>query len=123
MTEQERYYQPKNTTDALKEVQRLFNSYRSAPLTQELLTYHEGLVQRLTTDLREAAQAEHRADLVTATDTMAQAMRGWTTVRLAGKPYVGRLRHFKFIADATGPKFKRNVIKTHGTSGHRSSRH
>lgn len=119
----ERYYQPSNVEDALREVQKLFNSYRSAPLTQELLDYHENLVNRLTGDLREAAQAEHRPDLVTATTEMARAMRGWTTVRLQGQPYAGRLRHFKFVPDATGPKFKRHVVKDHGSGTHRSSRH
>ena len=119
----ERYYQPSNVEDALREVQKLFNSYRSAPLTQELLNYHENLVNRLTGDLREAAQAEHRPDLVTATAEMARAMRGWTTVRLQGQPYAGRLRHFKFVPDATGPKFKRHVVKDHGSGTHRSSRH
>jgi len=122
MTE-DRYYQPDDVTDALKEVQKLFNSYRNAPLTQELLTYHQNLMGRLNGDLRTAAQAEKRDDLVTATQDMVQAMQGWITVRLSGKPYAGRLRHFKFVADATGPKFKRHVVKDHGSGTHRSSRH
>ena len=123
MSDSERYYHPTDVEDALREVQKLFNSYRSAPLTQELLIYHENLINRLTGDLRTAAETAHRPDLVTATHQMVQAMRGWTTVRLAGKPYAGRLRHFKFVADATGPKFKRHVVKDHGSGPHRSSRH
>ncbi|HIW71339.1 MAG TPA: hypothetical protein H9875_01800 [Candidatus Levilactobacillus faecigallinarum] len=122
MTE-DRYYQPSDVTDALTEVQKLFNSYRNAPLTQELVDYHNNLINRLAGDLRQAAEAEQRTDLVRACDDMATAMRGWTSVRLAGKPYAGRLRHFKFVADATGPKFKRHVVKDHGSGTHRSSRH
>lgn len=123
MSEKERFYHPSDVEDALREVQKLFNSYRNAPLTQELLTYHEGLVQRLTGDLRAAARNEHRDDLVQATKDMVHAMRGWATVRLANQPYAGRLRHFKFVPDATGPKFKRHVVKDHGSGTHRSSRH
>ncbi|QMU08165.1 hypothetical protein [Levilactobacillus suantsaii] len=123
MAEKDRYYQPSDVTDALTEVQKLFNSYRNAPLTQELFDYHQKLLGRLTSDLPAAAKAEHRADLVTATQDMAQAMQRWTQVRLTGQPYPGRLRHFKFVPDATGPKFKRHVVKDHGSGTHRSSRH
>ena len=123
MAEKDRYYQPSDVEDALLEVQKLFNSYRSAPLTQELLTYHQNLTSRLTSDLRDAARTEQRPDLVTATQQMAQAMQNWTNVRLSGQPYPGSLRHFKFVPDATGPKFKRHVVKDHGSGTHRSSRH
>lgn len=123
MADQERYYQPSNTQDALSKVQQLFNSYRNAPLTQELLTYHQNLLKRLNSDLRDAAVAEHRDDLVAATKTMAAAMQGWMTLRLSGQTYGGRLRHFKFVPAANGPKFKRHVVKNHGAGNYRSSRH
>lgn len=120
---QDRYYQPQNVTDALTEVQKLFNSYRNAPFTQDLLDYHRNLINRLTGDLRTAAQNENREDLVQATKDMASAMQGWIQIRFSGRPYPGRLRHFKFVPEATGPKFKRHVVKDHGSGTHRSSRH
>ncbi|CAJ1229092.1 hypothetical protein LZY01_06270 [Levilactobacillus zymae] len=123
MAEKERYYQPSNVTDALTEIQKLFNSYRNAPFTQELLDYHRKLIDRLTGDLQDAARAEHRDDLVAAAQGMARAMQGWIQIRYSGQPYAGRLRHFKFVPDATGPKFKRHVVKDHGSGTHRSSRH
>ncbi|PWG00085.1 hypothetical protein [Levilactobacillus bambusae] len=123
MSSNERFYQPSDAEGALKKVESLFNSYRSAPLTQELVDYHNNLIHRLDTDLQQAAEAEHRTDLTQAAKTMASAMRTWLRIRASGQPFGGRLRHFKFVADSTAPAFKRKVIKNRGTSNHRASRH
>ena len=42
-----RYIQPHNAKEAMEVIQRLFNKYRNAPLTNELLAYHNNLVYRL----------------------------------------------------------------------------
>ena len=47
----QRYVQPQNVREAMEVIQDLFNQYRHEPLTQQLLNYHLGLIQRLQTDI------------------------------------------------------------------------
>ena len=95
MNEENRYVQPQNAKEAMELIQKLFNQYRNAPLTAELLQYlHD----------------------------MTELMRRWTTIRLSGRPFTGKMRHFHFVAN-NGQKFKRQVHKMGGSSAHRASRH
>lgn len=122
MNKQERYIQPKNAREAMELIQKLFNSYRSAPLTQELLTYHNNLVFRLGSDIHDAAVKEGNQELLKDLSTMSDAMRRWTSIRLSGRPFNFKLRHFKPVSE-NGTKFKRQVHKIHQSGGHRASRH
>ncbi|WP_242361028.1 hypothetical protein [Limosilactobacillus antri] len=122
MKQEERYIQPQSTQEALLLIQKLFNSYRNAPLTQELLDYHNNLIFRLGSDIHEAAVKEGKRGQLDDLANLSAAMRRWTAIRLSGRPFPFKLRHFKLVSEQT-PKFKRRVHKIHQNSGHRASRH
>lgn len=122
MNEENRYVQPQNAKEAMELIQKLFNQYRNAPLTAELLQYHNNLIMRLQTDIKQAAEAEGQTALLKDLHEMTELMRRWTTIRLNGCPFAGKMRHFRF-APANGQKFKRQVHKIGGSSAHRASRH
>lgn len=122
MNEENRYVQPQNAKEAMELIQKLFNQYRNAPLTAELLQYHNDLIMRLQTDIKQAAEAEGQTSLLKDLHEMTELMRRWTTIRLSGRPFAGKMRHFRF-APANGQKFKRQVHKIGGSSAHRASRH
>lgn len=122
MNEENRYVQPQNAKEAMELIQKLFNQYRNAPLTAELLQYHNNLIMRLQTDIKQAAEAEGQTALLKDLHEMTELMRRWTTIRLNGRPFAGKMRHFRF-APANGQKFKRQVHKIGGSSAHRASRH
>lgn len=122
MNEENRYVQPQNAKEAMELIQKLFNQYRNAPLTAELLQYHNNLIMRLQTDIKQAAEAEGQTALLKDLHEMTELMRRWTTIRLSGRPFAGKIRHFRF-APANGQRFKRQVHKIGGSSAHRASRH
>ena len=122
MNEENRYVQPQNAKEAMELIQKLFNQYRNAPLTAELLQYHNNLIMRLQTDIKQAAEAEGQTAPLKDLHEMTELMRRWTTIRLSGHPFAGKMRHVRF-APATGQKFKRQVHKIGGSSAHRASRH
>lgn len=122
MNKENRYVQPQNAKEAMELIQKLFNQYRNAPLTAELLQYHNNLIMRLQTDIKQAAEAEGQTALLKDLHEMTELMRRWTTIRLSGRPFAGKMRHFRF-APANGQKFKRQVHKIGGSSAHRASRH
>lgn len=122
MNEENRYVQPQNAKEAMELIQKLFNQYRNAPLTAELLQYHNNLIMRLQTDIKQAAEAEGQTALLKDLHEMTELMRRWTTIRLSGRPFAGKMRHFRF-APANGQKFKRQVHKIGGSSAHYASRH
>lgn len=122
MNEENRYVQPQNAKEAMELIQKLFNQYRNAPLTAELLQYHNNLIMRLQTDIKQAAEEEHNEALLADLHDMTELMRRWTTIRLSGRPFTGKMRHFHFVAN-NGQKFKRQVHKMGGSSAHRTSRH
>ncbi|WP_294544313.1 hypothetical protein [uncultured Limosilactobacillus sp.] len=122
MNEENRYVQPQNAKEAMELIQKLFNQYRNAPLTAELLQYHNNLIMRLQTDIKQAAEAEGQPALLKDLHEMTELMRRWTTIRLSGRPFAGKMRHFHFVAN-NGQKFKRQVHKMGGSSAHRASRH
>ncbi|MDC2843763.1 hypothetical protein [Limosilactobacillus mucosae] len=122
MNEENRYVQPKNAKEAMELIQKLFNQYRNAPLTAELLQYHNNLIMRLQTDIKQAAEEEGQPALLKDLHEMTELMRRWTTIRLSGRPFAGKMRHFHFVAN-NGQKFKRQVHKMGGSSTHRASRH
>ncbi|QLI94132.1 hypothetical protein H0G69_03720 [Limosilactobacillus mucosae] len=122
MNEENRYVQPQNAKEAMELIQKLFNQYRNAPLTAELLQYHNNLIMRLQTDIKQAAEAEGQTALLKDLHEMTELMRRWTTIRLSGRPFAGKMRHFRF-APANGQKFKRQVHKIGGSSAYRASRH
>lgn len=122
MNEENRYVQPQNAKEAMELIQKLFNQYRNAPLTAELLQYHNNLIMRLQTDIKQAAETEGQTALLKDLHEMTELMRRWTTIRLSGRPFTGKMRHFHFVAN-NGQKFKRQVHKMGGSSAHRASRH
>ena len=122
MNEENRYVQPQNAKEAMELIQKLFNQYRNAPLTAELLQYHNNLIMRLQTDIKQAAEAEGQPTLLKDLHEMTELMPHWTTIRLSGRPFAGKMRHFHFVAN-NGQKFKRQVHKMGGSSAHRASRH
>lgn len=122
MNEENRYVQPQNAKEAMELIQKLFNQYRNAPLTAELLQYHNNLIMRLQSDIKQAAEAEGQPALLKDLHEMTELMRRWTTIRLSGRPFTGKMRHFHFVAN-NGQKFKRQVHKMGGSSAHRASRH
>ena len=57
MSAEHRYVQPQNAQEAMELIQKLFNQYRNAPLTAELLQYHNNFIMRLQTDIKQEAEA------------------------------------------------------------------
>ncbi|KRM93246.1 hypothetical protein FC56_GL000911 [Lentilactobacillus senioris DSM 24302 = JCM 17472] len=123
MNQSDRFFQPQNSKDAMRQIEKLFNQYKDAPLTSELITYHRSLMSRLQTDILAAAKQEGIPDRLAANQSMIDIMNHWLTIRLSGQPYNGKMKSFKFVADNATPKFKRRVLKSKGASNHRSARH
>lgn len=123
MTEEKhRYVQPENVHEAMTLIQHLFNEYRNAPLTQELLTYHLNLVKRLQTDILKAAENEGNRHQLDDLQNMTAIMQSWSPIRLSGRPFPGKMRHFK-LDTGQSQRFKRRVHKIGGNHNHRASRH
>lgn len=122
-SEQHRYVQPTGPKDAMKIIQKLFNQYRNAPLTAELLAYHQNLVKRLHGDIQQAVDETENDQLAKDLASMTAVMESWTAIRLSGRPFPGKMHHFKLDVP-TSPHFK---VKNHkigsNHNGHRSSRH
>ncbi|KRL27003.1 hypothetical protein FD27_GL000750 [Limosilactobacillus frumenti DSM 13145] len=119
---QHRYVQPHNVREAMELIQKLFNQYRNAPLTRELLDYHNNLVHRLNDDIHDAAVKEGNPKQLEQLENMADVMRRWVSIRLSGSPFEAKMRHFKLYSDG-GTKFKRKVHKIKGSGNYRASRH
>ena len=122
MSAEHRYVQPQNAQEAMELIQKLFNQYRPAPLTPELMAYHNNLIARLEGDIRQAAVAEGSQERLKDLDSMTSLMKDWTSIRLSGRPFAGKMRHFKFVSDQH-QHFKSRVHKIKGTSDHRAARH
>ncbi len=123
MPDSDRYYTPKNSKDAMRQIEKLFNKYKDAPLTQELVTYHQGLVNRLKTDIMQAAKSEQVPSRLESVNSMINVMERWLQIRLSGQPFNGKMEHFKYTKNGATPKFKFHVHKIRGGSNHRASRH
>lgn len=107
----------------MRQIEKLFNQYKDAELTTELVDYHRSLVTRLQTDILAAAKAENVAGRVQSAQSMVDVMNRWLSIRLSGQPYNGKMQGFKFVANNQQPQFKRRVTKLKGAGNHRSSRH
>lgn len=123
MSDSDRYYKPQTSKDAMRQIEMLFNKYKDAPLTQELVDYHQNLVNRLKTDIMQAAKSENVPTRITNLESMINVMTRWLQIRLSGKPFNGEMNHSKYVSNSTKPVFKRRVHKIKGSQGHRSSRH
>lgn len=123
MTKSERYFQPQNSKEAMRQIEKLFNQYKDAPLTSELISHHQSLLNRLQTDILAAAQQENIAQRIAANQSMQDIMQRWLRIRLAGKPYNGKMKKFKFVAANAQPQFKRHVTKIKGNTNHQSTGH
>ncbi|MBW1605244.1 hypothetical protein [Lactobacillus sp. Sy-1] len=118
-----RYYQPQDAKDAMRYIEKLFNSYKDEPLTQPLLEYHQKLITQIATNVIPIAKQENNPKRVESAQGMETVMQQWIRLKLMGKPFNGRMHHFKFEANNSRAKFKRNHIKLSGNSNLRSSRH
>ena len=90
----QRYVQPKNVREAMTVIQDLFNQYRHAPLTTELLNYHDGLIQRLQSDIFVAALRENNPAQQKQLGTMIQAMLSWRQIRVCCQKFIGKMKYF-----------------------------
>lgn len=118
-----RYYQPKDAKDALRYIEGLFNQYVQAPLTTELVAYHQKLVKQIQEDILPTAEKAGQTVQVENAKQMILTMQSWLRIRMSGQPFAGKMHHFKFEADNSKPKFKRQVIKGRRSGGHQSVRH
>lgn len=118
----ERYYQPTNIKDALQTIQKLFNTYTDAPLTPELMAYHQKLVNQLSTNLLPLAQQQDDQLRVSQINSMTAVMQDWLKLRLNGQVFGGKMQHFKFVSNQK-TQYKRRVHKIRGNQNHRASRH
>lgn len=116
MSDSDRYYKPKNSKDAMRQIEMLFNKYKDAPLTQELVDYHQNLVNRLKTDIMQAANVENISSRTENLNSMINVMTRWLQIRLSGKPFNGQMSHFKYVSDETKTTFKRHVHKIKGVA-------
>lgn len=118
----QRYIQPDGPEDAMRIIQKLFNSYRNAPLTKDLLNYHNNLISRLQSDILDAAKKTNNQKLLSDLNEMTDIMRRWISIRLSNRPFNAKMRHFKLVSDG-GVKFKRHVHKISQSGNHQASRH
>lgn len=118
----QRYIQPDGPEDAMRIIQKLFNSYRNAPLTKDLLDYHNNLISRLQSDILDAAKKANNQKLLSDLNEMTDIMRRWISIRLSNRPFNAKIRHFKLVSDG-GVKFKRHVHKISQSGNHQASRH
>lgn len=118
-----RYYQPKDAKDALRYIEGLFNQYVQAPLTTELVAYHQKLVNQIQEDILPTAEKAGQTVQVENAKQMILTMQSWLRIRMSGQPFAGKMHHFKFEADNAKTKFKRKAIKGRRSGGHRSVRH
>ncbi|MFD1673017.1 hypothetical protein ACFQ5M_13160 [Agrilactobacillus yilanensis] len=93
-----RYYQPKNTKDAMRYVEGLFNKYKDAPLTDALMQYHRKLVYYLRTNVASEAVEEGYPDRQKKALAMADVMDQWLQAKLLGKPFTGKMQGFKMTS-------------------------
>lgn len=94
MTES-RYYQPRDSKDAMRYVENLFNQYKDAPLTDELVAYNQKLVYYLKTNVAPEALKEGQAQREKSALGMAEILTQWLHTRLSGQPFKGKMRGFK----------------------------
>ncbi|AYG38626.1 hypothetical protein CFI14_09305 [Lactiplantibacillus pentosus] len=118
----ERYYQPTDIKDALQTIQKLFNTYTDAPLTPELMAYHQKLVNQLSTNLLPLAQQQDDQLRVSQINSMTAVMQDWLKLRLNGQVFGGKMQHFKFVSNQK-TQYKQRVHKIRGNQNHRASRH
>ena len=118
----QRYIQPDGPEDAMRIIQKLFNSYRNAPLTKDLLDYHNNLISRLQSDILDAAKKANNQKLLSELNEMTDIMRRWISIRLSNRPFNAKMRHFKLVSDG-GVKIKRHVHKISQSGNHQASRH
>ena len=111
MSEQDRFYQPQNVKDAMRFVQKLFNQYNQANLTDELIAYHQKLTFYLTDDVLAEVQKSDNPEQLKKLQVMITVMQDWLKIRLSGKPYAGKMQHFEYIADQEHTSFKHRTIK------------
>lgn len=123
MNKQERFYQPPSTKAAMRKIQELFNPYCKAPLNNELVSYHLKLVNQLKTNLIPLIKEENNPTRIQLANQMVKVMEDWLKIRLANRPYPGKMKHFNYVADADVLKYKRHAIKLKNQSNLRSSRH
>ncbi|KRL53637.1 hypothetical protein [Furfurilactobacillus rossiae] len=123
LVSEDRYYQPKDSKDAMRYIERLFNRYKDAPITQELVDYNHNLTAALRSDIAQAALAENAPQRHDAAINMADEMDKWARTRAAGQPFHGQLKHFKFVGEAATPRFKAHTVKNHQRGNLRASRH
>lgn len=122
MKTDQRYIQPHNANEAMTLIQKLFNEYRHAPLTDVLLKYHNNLIYRLKSDIYKAAEKENNSQQLSDLNQMIQIMEAWTKIRLNNQPFEGKMKNFKLVTN-NSPKFKRHLHKIKGTLNHQASRH
>ncbi|KRM94630.1 hypothetical protein [Loigolactobacillus rennini] len=113
MTTQKRYYQPQNSKDAMRQIEKLFNQYKNAPLTDALLQYHQKLVTYLQTSVVQAAKKEGQPQRAQTAQTMAAGMTEWLRIRALGKPFTGEMRHFKIMNAKQHRRVKNRRVKGH----------
>ena len=120
--ENHRYVQPQSVKEAMELIQKLFNQYRNAPLTTELVNYHANLLSRLQGDILREAKREGNQKQLKDLQSMTEVMQSWTRIRLSGRAFPGKMKHFHLV---TGPEqhFKTQTHKIGGSGNHRASRH
>lgn len=119
----DRYYQPQSPKDALRFIENLFNQYAQAPLTMELVAYHQKLVKQIQEEILPEAEKNNQTIQVKNAQSMLQTMQSWLRIRMSGQPFAGKMHHFQFEADNAKPKFKRKAVKGRRSGSHRSVRH
>lgn len=81
MSDQDRFYQPQNAKDAMRFVQKLFNQYNQAPLTEELIAYHQKLLAYLTNGVTTEVQKQANSEQAEKLTGMIEAMQNWLKIR------------------------------------------
>lgn len=114
-------YQPQNTKDAMRFIEKLVNQYINAPITRELLLYNQKQINYLRQQVvSEAKNHEHEPQRAKTAEAFAEELEKWQKIRLSGDQIPGKMRHFK-LDTTQKATFKKERGKNQTTTNYRTS--
>ena len=115
-------YQPRDTKDALRYLEKLANRYLKAPLTPDLLAYNQKQINYLRQQVVPIAQyQEHNQQRAQQAKQMAEQLELWQTRRLAGLQVPDKMHHFQLVT-TPAIKYHHQKNKTHQPGSYRAQK-
>ncbi|NVY96253.1 hypothetical protein HU830_03550 [Lactobacillus sp. DCY120] len=116
-------YQPQDTKDALRYLEKLINQYLNAPLTPELIAYNQKQIKYLEEEIIPyALKVEHQPQRARKAQTMVQALKQWPNKRLSSTSSNLQMRHGQ-ISPHQQTAYQHRAGKHHSQPHYRTSNH